>query len=559
MVRTAGDAFVEGQGGGAAHRIVVERHPHAVDEGRPSGDAREVVGHAEGCGAFAREVGARLEVRPDAGRYGVGYDIEISGSADAARDGAVLVPAAQVGELSLAVAAAQRDMLLQRFRYEGADRGGQSLVERYRGVEYAVDGREDDERRVAFEGCPAPSEISVERFVERSSGDGDLQSVVFVAERAVVPDREGRRVRPGPEVAVFGDAFDGESQAGAVPAVVLRLDEHLAPFARSGADDAAVQQRAVERRQTAIEQGQTDHLVARGELQRIVAHGVAVAGLFERKSLHAVFEIAGPVDRAAQPVDAEGVRHVVLAVAGLDQKVAVASDGQRFLLVEPVGVRVDLPDVVALRAAVDRNAAHGVDLQVVDTLDVGRNAVLRSDDSGCDGVERPSGPVVANLEMEVRSERGAAVARSGDLLAAADREPGRVAVEVEPVRLPAVALREQVGLDGGRELRQVAVDRGRAVGMGDVERPSVSRGREENPAHVAVGRGDDRFAGGAVGLDVHSRMEMVGPHLSEVGRIVARHVAERVGVAGRVGLLRSGGEGEQQQDQSKKGSHASSS
>ena len=81
-----------------------------------------------------------------------------------------------MGELSLAVAAAQRDMLLQRFRYEGADLGGKRLVERYRGVEYAVDGREDDERRVAFEGYPAPSEISVERFVERSSGVGDLNS-----------------------------------------------------------------------------------------------------------------------------------------------------------------------------------------------------------------------------------------------------------------------------------------------------------------------------------------------------------------------------------------------
>ena len=46
-----------------------------------------------------------------------------------------------------------------------------------------------------------------------------------------------------------------------------------------------------------------------------------------------------------------------------------------------------------------------------------------------------------------------------------------------------------------------------------------------------------RFTLHAVGLDIGTRMEMVGAHLAEVGRIISRNVTQRKVVICRIEML----------------------
>ena len=88
----------------------------------------------------------------------------------------------------------------------------------------------------------------------------------------------------------------------------------------------------------------------------------------------------------------------------------------------------------------------------------------------------------------------------------------------------------------------MAVDGRRAVGVRDVECAAVPAGRDGNAHHVAVGGSHDGLARHAVGLDVHARMEMVGAHLAEVGRVEPRHVADGEAVTFGSRFLRGGGQ-----------------
>ena len=135
---------------------------------------------------------------------------------------------------------------------------------------------------------------------------------------------------------------------------------------------------------------------------------------------------------------------------------------------------------------------------------------------------------VAYLVMEVGPHRRTRITRSGDLLAARHAKLVGRADYVDPTASEAVPLGEDEVGDILAEPRQMAVNGGSAVGMGDVKRKAVPRRRLQNARHVTVGRRHDRLALHAVGLQIDARVEMVGAHLAEIGRVVTRHVAQRI-------------------------------
>jgi hypothetical protein len=59
----------------------------------------------------------------------------------------------------------------------------------------------------------------------------------------------------------------------------------------------------------------------------------------------------------------------------------------------------------------------------------------------------------------------------------------------------------------------------------DVECKAISRRRLQYATYVAIGYGYDRLSLHTVGLEVYTRVEVVGTHLCEVGRVVACYVA----------------------------------
>ena len=219
-------------------------------------------------------------------------------------------------------------------------------------------------------------------------------------------------------------------------------------------------------------------------------------------------------------------------------------------------MRISLHGVAGEALGVHGDAPHGIGLEVADADDRGRQIVFGPDDAQTHGVEGALRGCLADFVVQVRSERGPAVARVAHRVALPDGEAVGGAPEVDLVAALAEPFAADEGFEVVAEAREVAVDGRGAVVEGDVERPSVTRGADGDARDVAVGHGDQRFAFDAVGLDIHTRVEMVGAHLSEVGRVESLHAAhgkEVVGRIGRLGVRRTGcGErGEEERDQKK--------
>ena len=227
---------------------------------------------------------------------------------------------------------------------------------------------------------------------------------------------------------------------------------------------------------------------------------------------------------------AVSVGAVVLAVRRLDHEIALAADLYGRLPRETVSVAVDLAYGVCSGAGVHGNSAHGVDLDIVHLHHVGRDGVLGLQHALRDDVIRLLRLGVAYLVMEVGPHRRTRITRSGDLLAARHAKLVGRADYVDPTASEAVPLGEDEVGDILAEPRQMAVNGGSAVGMGDVKRKAVPRRRLQNARHVTVCRRHDRLALHAVGLDVDPRMEMARADLAEVGRVEPRHPFDRVAV-----------------------------
>ena len=74
-------------------------------------------------------------------------------------------------------------------------------------------------------------------------------------------------------------------------------------------------------------------------------------------------------------------------------------------------------------------------------------------------------------------------------------------------------------LDVVAETLQVAVDGRRAVAQREVDGATVAAARDRETRDITVGHGDERTTHFAVGLDVHSGMEVSGAQFAEVGRV----------------------------------------
>lgn len=83
---------------------------------------------------------------------------------------------------------------------------------------------------------------------------------------------------------------------------------------------------------------------------------------------------------------------------------------------------------------------------------------------------------VPDFEMEVRPGRGSRIARFGEFIALFERKLVGRRIEIDAVLAGAVALFVDIFFDVAPEYGEVPVNGGRAVGVGDIDGPSVSAG-----------------------------------------------------------------------------------
>ena len=167
------------------------------------------------------------------------------------------------------------------------------------GAEDAVGGREDRRRGVGCGGLTL-FRAAENGFVDRSCGDAGRQIAARTDQsRLFGPQDDGRAVGFGAER--FRAAENVEFELRAVAAVVFGFDADAPFLALGGADEAALPHDGIEAVGRFGQLRQPDHLVARGELHGVVAHGVAAARKVVREAVHAVFEPGIAVHGHARP------------------------------------------------------------------------------------------------------------------------------------------------------------------------------------------------------------------------------------------------------------------
>ena len=406
---------------------------------------------------------------------------------------------------------------MQRARHAAAERDLHGAEKGRRGVEETVGGREHDDARIRLRGL-SESGTDEDRLVNRPFGNADLRLASDAQDRSPVgPQRHGRGVGLGAELP--GASADGEFQRRDIAAVVLGLDADAAhlPFRR--AYQPAFRHRRVETVGRALQLGQADRLVARIDLYRVTAHGIAATRYVVGEAVHAEFEAGDAVREGCDAPYPEGVPDIVAAVGDFGHEIAPAAYADGSVVRQGVTACGRADHGVALRDAAHGHALHGVDLDVVQAHDARRIFVPGADDSFADGVVEPLGLRVADFVMEVRAARRTAVARVSHHVALLHGPGSGTEPEVHAVRTAFVTLPAYVPLDVVAETPEVAVDDRRAVAEREVDGAPVAARLQYHARNVAVGRGHDRFALLGVGLDVHARMEMPGTDFAEIGRV----------------------------------------
>lgn len=105
-----------------------------------------------------------------------------------------------------------------------------------------------------------------------------------------------------------------------VAAVVFGFDADLLALAFRRSQQGLVFQDGVEIVDAAVESGEADHFVARGDLHGVVGDGVAVAGLVEGEAVDTKFEDRIFVCKFTYAPESECVGYVVFAVGRLRMK-----------------------------------------------------------------------------------------------------------------------------------------------------------------------------------------------------------------------------------------------
>ena len=249
--------------------------------------------------AGAAEVGPFAEERPDARRYGVGGDEDVARGAGRRRHGAVGVSAADAGDASFGSTGRENRAGLHVVGHEGVYGDRHRAAQGRFGAEDAVGGREDRRRGVGCGGLTL-FRAAENGFVDRSCGDAGRQIAARTDQsRLFGPQDDGRAVSFGAER--FRAAENVEFELRAVAAVVFGFDADAPFLALGGADEAALPHDGIEAVGRFGQLRQPDHLVARGELHGVVAHGVAAARKVVREAVHAVFEPGIAVHGHARP------------------------------------------------------------------------------------------------------------------------------------------------------------------------------------------------------------------------------------------------------------------
>ena len=138
----------------------------------------------------------------------------------------------------------------------------------------------------------------------------------------------------------------------------------------------------------------------------------------------------------------------------------------------------------------------------------------RSDQRPPQRIDGPLRALIPHFEMKMGPETSARIAAPPDCVASpkAERLSRRT---IECPRLSGILRRLQPFLNGGVELGQMRVHRGQALAI-EVKRQAIARIGHLDPADPAgLGR-EDRHPLHPAGPDVHARVEMAGPDLSEV-------------------------------------------
>lgn len=297
-------------------------------------------------------------------------------------------------------------------------------------------------------------------------------------EGPAVIDDESRRIAYGAKIPLCRLSDRPEFEYRAVAAVVFGFDADLLALAFRRSQQGLVFQDGVEIVDAAVESGEADHFVARGDLHGVVGDGVAVAGLVEGEAVDTKLEDRIFVCKFAYAPEPECVGYVVFAVGRFQDEVTSAADGECSFLFERIASGRFFDQLDGAGPGVHRDTAHAVHLDVVEFHQARRNVVAGADHAAGNGVEGPLRAGVADLEMQVRACGRACISRPGELLALFERKPVGRGIEIDAVSPGAVTLLVYVFFDVVAELREVPIYGSRAVGMGDVDGASIAARRD---------------------------------------------------------------------------------
>ncbi len=324
----------------------------------------------------------------------------------------------------------------------------------------------------------------------------------------------------------------GKGQHRPVTAVVHHFDPH--PFdSRGGVYQAAIHRMRVERHRPLVQHGQPEHIVGGGTVQHVIRNHLGEMILPEGKAVHQVLHVRLAVHRKGDAIGGHRTVHVVLAIHRLHAEIAPARQhhggGQRITGIA-LRDRSGLGD-----KGVHGNARERIHQVVADAENPGRQIVLHPVVPSADGIHRPLRRPFAYLEVEMRPERIARVARQADHLASLHGETARRGKEVYIVALLPVPLTAHILLHLRGELAEVTVDRDIAVGVRHIDHIAIPVRLHADPVDLPVFDGEYLLALDAPGTEVDTRMETGGTELPEIGGALQYRNSERNSVILRTG------------------------
>ena len=125
---------------------------------------------------------------------------------------------------------------------------------------------------------------------------------------------------------------------------------------------------------------------------------------------------------------------------------------------------------------------------------------------------------VVYLKVQMRGCRVPRIAAKGNELACADGHVRWFQASIGHTGFMAVLVLSQGSLDTGRKSFQVAVDRGLARGMSNVDGITKAVESDGDTRHIAVGNGIEMLTLDAIRTDVKTAMKVMGTRFAEIPR-----------------------------------------